>query len=213
MFWSISSIRISASSFSLTMISSRPWLLASGLLALVWGGVAVVMRMTDHAVSSPEVILSLLESTDWKSAKLPERSEHLERVIAKMNRLSHDQRAELRGENQEALDSFFEGLTPEEQAHYVDQTVTPRIEAILKGLRAMPEPDRRSFVARIRKDLRERPPSGMPEEFALADEETFHDIMDESLESQFKDASIETKLKFAPMLENIQTRLQGFGRR
>lgn len=194
----------------------RPWLLVVILLGLVWSGVAMVMRMTDHAVSSPATVLSLMTQPTWadsKSATSEQRREALDRVISKFNRLTAEQRSDLREESGDSIETFFKSLSSEEQEHYVDQTITPRFEAILKGLNAMPEADRNNFIARIRKDLRERPPPGMPEELALADEETFRDIMDEGLESQFRDASIETKLKFAPMLESIQTRLQGFGRR
>ncbi len=198
------------------MILSRQSLLVAGLLTLVWSGVAVVMRMTDDAVSSPETVLGLMEATEWsdvKSLSATERRERFDKVISKMNRLNFAERAEMREEGEVTIQSFVDGLTDEEKSRYVDQTVVPYFESIMKGLKAMPETDREQFLVRLRRDLKSRPPPGTPEEFAMADEETFREVMDDGLESYFRDASVETKLKFAPVLEDIQRRLQGFGRR
>ncbi len=198
------------------MTPSRPWLLVAVLLTVVWSGVAIVMRMTDHAVSSPATVYELMTAPIWSESPArsgSSRDEALARVISKFNRLTASQRSDFREEHESVIETFLDQLSEDELETYVDQTIRPKLDAILKGLRAMAESDRKSFVSRIRKDLRERPPPGMPEEMAFADDEILAEVMDEELEAQFRDASVETKLKFAPMLESIQNRLQGFGRR
>lgn len=196
-----------------SMIRQRQWLLVAALLAAIWSGVAVVMRLTDHAISSPARVVSLMEEPAWSSPGDSRRSELLGEVIAKVNRLDFEQRAELRLEEPELMESFLENLTDDEKARYVNGTVAPRFEAIIKGLDAMPDEDRDRFIARLRKDFKERPPPGTPEELRMVDEETFGEVMDRDLRTAFRKASTEEKLRLAPMLEDIQRRLQGFGRR
>lgn len=195
------------------MFLSRQWLLAAGLLVVIWSGVAVVMRLTEDAVSSPEKVLELIQEPEWKSLGQTERRDRLGTVIMNLNRLTFDQRGDLRDEESGALERFVESLSDDEKKRFVDETVAPRFEAIIKGLDAMPEEERERFIARLRKDFKERPPPGMPEEFRMADEATFREVMDKDLRSGFRDASTTEKLKLAPVLEDIQRRLQGFGRR
>jgi hypothetical protein len=204
----------------------RHWIIALGFIALLWIGVAAVMRLTEEHVSSPEKIIALMGESPWivnEKAALSTRArmEHVDRIVNQMARLSFDQRRDLRDEGEDMLERFFKSLTTEEQKSYVDRTVQPHIDSMLKGLRAMSSEERKGMMSRARRDPRmaqgfgrksaaeepEKPGEKKPEGGRLEDE--FADI---AFEEYLKTATTEEKMKLAPLIEDMHTRVQ-LGRR
>ncbi len=194
----------------------RHWLVALALLALIWGAVAVVMQRTDELVSWPGKVLGLLEDTPWLeggSVSESERRLHLHRVITNLNRLEASQRRTLREDGQEAIDRFFASLTPEEQKEYVDRTVEPYLKTLDAGLKRLPEEERKRLVARLRGDLRNlRGNSADGERLNDQDREFLELMIDEDPVLFLREAPLKVKMELAPVLEEMQSRLQGFRR-
>jgi len=194
----------------------RHWLVALALLALIWGVVAVVMQRTDELVSWPGKVLGLLEDTPWLeggSVSESERRLHLHRVITNLNRLEAAQRRSLREDGQEAIDRFFASLTPEEQKEYVNRTVEPYLKTLDAGLKRLPEEERKRLVARLRGDLRNlRGNSADGERLNDQDREFLELMIDEDPVLFLREAPLKVKMELAPVLEEMQSRLQGLRR-
>jgi hypothetical protein len=194
----------------------RHWLVALALLALIWGAVAVVMQRTDELVSWPGKVLGLLEDTPWLeggSVSESERRLHLHRVITNLNRLEAAQRRSLREDGQEAIDRFFASLTPEEQKEYVNRTVEPYLKTLDAGLKRLPEEERKRLVARLRGDLRNlRGNSADGERLNDQDREFLELMIDEDPVLFLREAPLKVKMELAPVLEEMQSRLQGLRR-
>jgi hypothetical protein len=198
------------------MPRQRIWLTAAVLLAIVWSIVAVVMRETDGLVSWPGKVLELVEEAPWlKGQSLGEekRRQYLAQVIANYLRLDAKQRRSLREDDQSTLDRFFASLTDAEKKEYVDRTIEPLFEVIDKALKVMPEEERKRIVGRFKGDVKGI--AGNHKEGGLAnlkDREWMESIMAEDPMMFLREAPLKTKLELAPLLEDMQSRVQGMRR-
>ncbi|TDU66124.1 hypothetical protein EI77_03861 [Prosthecobacter fusiformis] len=194
----------------------RIWTTVAVLLALIWAAVAIVMRKTDHLVSWPAKVIALVEETPWSngsqvSAQI--RQQHLNEVIINLNRLDAQQRRSLREDAQDSLDKFFTSLTEKEQKEYVDRTVEPYFERISKGLKLMPEEERKRLVGRIRNDLKNlRGNSADGERLSDQDREFMEFMIAEDPILFLREAPTRVKMELAPVLEEMQSRVQGMRR-
>jgi len=198
------------------MPRQRIWLTAAVLLALVWSIVAVVMRETDGLVSWPGKVLELVEEAPWlkgQSVGEEKRRQYLAQVIANYLRLDAKQRRSLREDDQSTLDRFFASLTDAEKKEYVDRTIEPLFEVIDKALKVMPEEERKRIVGRFKGDVKGI--AGNHKEGGLAnpqDREWMESIMMEDPMMFLREAPLKTKLELAPLLEDMQSRVQGMRR-
>ena len=184
------------------------------LLAIaVWGAVAGVMHLTEDKVSSPEKVLALVATTPWYNnagVSTTDRQKHINEVIRNVNLLDFQQRHIMRDDGQEQLDAFFATLTDEEKLNFVEQTIEKHFENVMKGLNAMDADQRKQMVSRMRREMSQR--RGNDDEgqrLRAQDKEAFDRMVDKGLESYFRDASADTKMDLAPVLEDMQARLQG----
>lgn len=197
------------------MKPSRIWITAAVLIAFIWGAVAVVMRETDPLVSWPEKVTTLAEETPWlhgQESTHEARQQHLDRLITSLNRLDPKQRQSLREDGQPILEKFFDSLTDEEQKEYVDRTVNPYFEGIDRAFKNMPEEDRKRFLTRMKSDLKNlRPnPAGQNDSLSNRDREFMETMIADDPISFLREAP--PKMKLAPMLEEMQSRLQSMRR-
>jgi hypothetical protein len=198
------------------MPRQRIWLTAAVLLALVWSIVAVVMRETDGLVSWPGKVLELVEEAPWlkgQSVGEEKRRQYLAQVIANYLRLDAKQRRSLREDDQSTLDRFFASLTDAEKKEYVDRIIEPLFEVIDKALKVMPEEERKRIVGRFKGDVKGI--AGNHKEGGLAnpqDREWMESIMMEDPMMFLREAPLKTKLELAPLLEDMQSRVQGMRR-
>ncbi len=194
----------------------RHWLIALALLALIWSAVAVVMRQTDDSVSWPGKVMGLVEGAPWLdggSVTVADRALYLQRVIMNLNRLDVSQRRSLREDGQDLIDRFFASLTPEEQKLYVDRTVEPYLTTLEAGLKRLPEEEKKRLVARLRGDLRNlRAGSSDGERLNDQDREFLELMIAEDPVLFLREAPLKVKMEMAPVLEEMQSRLQGFRR-
>jgi len=198
------------------MPRQRIWLTAAVLLALVWSVVAWVMHETDALVSWPGKVLELVEDAPWLNGESlgdEKRRQYLAQVIANYLRLDANQRRSLREDGQPALDRFFASLTDAERKEYVDRTIEPLFEVIDKALKVMPEEERKRIVGRFKGDIKGI--AGTNKEGGLAnpkDREWMESIMAEDPMMFLREAPLKTKLELAPLLEDMQSRVQGMRR-
>lgn len=194
----------------------RIWLTVAMLLALIWSAVAVIMHQTDHLVSWPEKVITLVEEAPWLNGPegSPEsRRLYLSQVITNLNRLDTQQRRRLREDAQESIDRFFASLNEEEQKEYVDRTVAPFLDGLDRGLKLLPAEERKRLVGRMRNDmkgLRGTSPEG--DRLSDQDREFMETMIAEDPVLFLRDAPTKTKMELAPVLEDMQSRVQGMRR-
>lgn len=197
----------------------RHWLCALAFIAVVWLTVAAVMRLTEDQVSSPGKVLDLMARAPWLSGggaatvSPAARQDFIDRVVENLNRLDFEQRRQLREEDGGVPQKFFDSLTREEQSSYIDRTVQKHFDAVIKGFKAMSPEDRKQMMARVRRDIRAFR-GGDPAGAARSedDQKLFDDFFDIGVEDYLKNATTEEKMKLAPVIEDLHSRMQGFGR-
>lgn len=193
----------------------KPWILALVSLVLIWSGVAVVLRLTDDKISNPAKTLDLMKAAPWLNGGVSSttvRSEHIEKVIANVSMLDFSQRTEMRDEGADTIKKFFDSLTKDEQKHYVDLTVQKAFDAVIKGFKAMAPEERKNVVTRVRRDIRANRSGEEAQKRADEDQKLFDEFIDIGIEDYLKNASTEEKMKLAPSIEDMQTRIRGVGR-
>lgn len=188
------------------------WLVTIAIVLAVWAAVALVMRSTEDRVSSPEKVIALLQNAPWYvDAKLAagQRLMHLDKVLVNFSRLDLAQRREVREEAQADLDRFVTSLNADEQSRFAESLTAAPLETVSKGLRAMPAAERKQMAERIRRDMVARNADHPERVPSAADLQLMLDV---GLDVFFKDAKPAEKLRLAPMLEDMQSRIQGMRR-
>ena len=194
----------------------RNILFALSALVLVWTGVAAIMRATDKHTSTPEKVQSLMETAPWleRDTSETERKKRLDEIIASANRLDFDQRRSMRESNREGGQRFFESLTKEERSRFVNETVEHHFKSVMKAFNNMPREERQKLVKQSLKDMERQEPDGRNmEKLKQEDQQVFEKVVEKGLGAYYEDASAETKLDLAPLMEQMQQRLRGFARR
>ncbi len=198
------------------MPRQRIWITTALLLTAIWAGVAVIMHETDDLVSWPGKVQELVEQAPWLSGeKVAEekRRTYLAQVIMNYQRLDVGQRKSLREDAQEPLDKFFASLTEEEQKEYVNRTIEPLFEIIDRGLKVMPVEDRKRLIGRMRGDLKSlRGNDSEGDRLAEQDRKFMEELMADDPLLFLRQASVKQKLELAPVLEDMQGRVQGLRR-
>lgn len=198
------------------MPRQRIWITTALLLTAIWAGVAVIMHETDDLVSWPGKVQGLVEQAPWLSGeKVAEekRRTYLAQVIMNYQRLDVGQRKSLREDAQEPLDKFFASLTEEEQKEYVNRTIEPLFEIIDRGLKVMPVEDRKRLIGRMRGDLKSlRGNDSEGDRLAEQDRKFMEELMADDPLLFLRQASVKQKLELAPVLEDMQGRVQGLRR-
>lgn len=198
------------------MSLNRIWTIAGLLLAAIWTAVAIVMHQTDDLVSWPGKVQARLEQAPWlngEKATAEQRGTYLALLIRDYQRLDTAQRKSLREDAQEALDKFFASLTEEEKKTYVDRTIEPLFEVIEKGLKVMPAEERKRLIGRMRGDMKNlRGGNAEGDRLAEQDRQFMEDLMADDPMLFLRGASTTQKLELAPVLEDMQSRVQGLKR-
>lgn len=197
---------------------SRHWIFAVTAIALIWSAVGVILHLTDDLVSSPEKVLALMAQVPWLAENRPAvsavgRKEFIDRLVESINRLDFEQRRQVREDGGELPQKFFESLTKEERGSYVDRTLQKHFDAVSQGFRLMSPEDRKQIIARARREIRVVRGDGPNVSNAAEDDQKmFDDFLDIGIEEYIKSATTEDKMKLAPVIEDMHSRMQGFGR-
>lgn len=183
-------------------------------LVAIWGAVAAVMNVTDKHTSTPEKVLNLMAGAPWLQEGAPEQSEaerrkQMEATIAQMNLLNFDQRRQMREDGQDVSDRYFNSLSKEEKSYFLEQTVEQHFKSVMKAFNAMSPEDRRKAVERARADMKRNQGDqrGM-ERMQKEDAQAFEKMVEKGMGAYYEEASAETKMDLAPLLEEMQQRLR-----
>jgi hypothetical protein len=188
----------------------RPiWFKALLLLAAVWLVAGGMMWWAKASRPTPEKLLAYVEKNPIAGKAPATRGEIVKEVAGQLNRLSFDERQELRlGQK---LDLFFRELTPAEQSRFLDLTLPEGFKQMFDALNKMEPEKRKKFVERALRDMKEQEGMEIPAEVRerFASDGNVQKIVNQGLKSFYNEASAETKMDVAPLIEQMHRNLQG----
>ncbi len=109
---------------------------------------------------------------------------------------------------------YFKGMTPEEQHFFMEKRIGKAFNQMMTAFNDMERDERKQLVERTLKRMRED--DGEREglrRLEQSDPAATEKIVNEGLRAYYQDASAETKLDLAPLMEQMQRNLQGLGHR
>jgi hypothetical protein len=196
------------------MLSPRISLAIKGLgvLVLVWVSVWGVLKVAGFFEVTPEkVAVFMAERPIGGIADEAARRNWLDEVAGMVNQLDFEQRREFREGNEagrrgegEGSGGFWEELSREERMYFVDLTMGTAFKQMMKGFNEMDADERKAFVDRARADLVRQGRDPEMERLEREDEEMYDKIVNEGMESYYRDANADTKRDLAPLMEEMQ---------
>lgn len=186
------------------------WIKAVLLLALVWATVGGVILWARSRKPTPERLLAYVEGHPIEGKSSKDRAAIIEETAEQLNGLSYEERRQFRINR--GLDSFFRTLNPDEQTRFLDLTLPEGFKQMMESLNKMDREKRKRFVERTLNEMQKQEdqetPDGARERFR--EDPNAQKIIDQGLKSFYSEASAETKMDVAPILEQMQRNLQGF---
>lgn len=149
---------------------------------------------------------------DWSEesgsrADAKERQKEIRRIAKMVNRLDFTERE--RNRESRSTEEFFRKLDAREKNLFVDLTIVETMGRFMEALDQMPPEQRKEFVER---GLSEIEAGRTEEEMARAqelDEDLLTKISEEGMRAYFNEASADTKLDLAPLMEAMNEVMQG----
>jgi hypothetical protein len=188
----------------------RPlWIKAVLLLAVVWILAGSLIWWARSQKPTPDRLLAYVESHAIEGKSSQDRGKVIEKVAAQLNGLSYDERREIRINRR--LDQFFRSLGADEQMRFLDLTLPEGFKQMMDALNKMDREKRKQFVERTLKEMQKQDGREVSDEERerFLEDRNAQKIIDQGLKSFYSEASAETKLDVAPILEQMQRNLQG----
>ena len=156
--------------------------------------------------------ISELAFDDWSedsgsSSEAEERENEIRRIADMVNRLDFAERQKNR-ENQSAED-FFRKLDAREKNLFVDLTIVETMGRFMEALDQMPPEQRKEFVQKGLSEIQEGRTEADMARAQEMDEDLLTKISEEGMRAYFNEASADTKLDLAPLMEAMNEVMQG----
>jgi hypothetical protein len=183
-------------------------------LAVIWTGVALVLQATADSVSSPEKVLQLMAAAPWvqKGAKTTAESRrpYLDQVARNINLLDLEQAQQVRDEAMDSAPDFFLFLSEAEQKAFLQQTLEHRAKTLLKAFNNLSLEERRTMLTRSRAELKKTGrDNGSLDKLVALDPNVFDTILKDGITPYYEAADLEKRRLLAPLIEEMQSRMQG----
>jgi hypothetical protein len=188
---------------------------AVAALAVIWIVVFAVRSIAASKKITAERLqneISGLAFDDWSEdsgsrAEAEEREEEIRRIAEMVNRLDFAERQKNR-ENQSTED-FFRKLDTKEKNLFIDLTIVETMERFMEALDQMPPEQRKKFVEKGLNEIREGRTEADMARAQEMDEDLLTKISEEGMRAYFNEASADTKLDLAPLMEAMNEVMQG----
>lgn len=181
----------------------RVWLKAALILIAVWLVAGAVIFFSRSARPTADSLVRHTAANSLEGLAPDRRAALIADVADRLNRLDFEERQELRRQQWDR--EFFRALTPDERRAFLEATLPEGFRQLMLGLNKMDPEQRRKIVKRALDDL-EEDGAGVPQRISDADAKR---VVEEGIGAFYEDASAEVKLDFAPVIEQLQRRVQG----
>ncbi|MFC7338148.1 hypothetical protein ACFQY0_13220 [Haloferula chungangensis] len=187
------------------------------LLLLVWGAVSGVRMLAGTQRVTAEKVAREIDAAnfdDWselddlpKNAEAKGRAKMITEIAGMVNVLDFAEREKAREER--IGENFFRRLAPPEKEKFINLTIEKSMETFMKALDALNPEERRKFVEDGLREIED----GRTEEEMKRTREMSEDLLkriaDEGMKSYFENASADTKIDLAPLMEAMDDVMKG----
>lgn len=187
-----------------------------GLLVL-WLAVFGIVKIAGSFKPTPEKIKAYAEKNSLSEIDNPDkRREVIGNVADMLNRLEPEQFQQFSKKDKNGLDRqdrFFSQMNPAEQMFFMEKRLGKAFNQMMLSFNKMDRDKRKEIVEKSMKRMQDNPKGG-PAGGNLdeIDPEMVEKITTAGLKAYYQDASAETKLDLAPLMEEMQKSMGGFRR-
>lgn len=188
----------------------KPWLFALLTGTMLWAAVYGLIHMIRSARITADKVIRYVDEKPLDSMGDRERETFLLGLAGKMNNLEFEERQKLRMNR--TLESLIRDLTEEERLQLFERTLPQGMNELMAALNKMSPEQRKRWVQRGQQELQEasdRMAAGGNVSGGRVSEEVAQRITQQGFQSYLENASSETKMDLAPLMEQIQLNLQG----
>lgn len=180
------------------------WLVVFAISSWVKSAKPTAEKVAAYATENP---LSEIEDSE-------KRKEVIGNLAAMLNQM---EASELRAlESEEFRDprrKLFEEMSGDEQLYFLQRRIGRAFEQIMQSFNEMERDERKKIVERSLKRLKEGDGGPGGERLEEADPELVEQITEAGLNAYYSEASAETKIDLAPLLEEMQRSMTRMGGR
>ncbi len=195
-------------------MNARNQFIVKGVIGLVvlWLVVFAAIKVSGSFKPTPEKIQSYAENNSLSEIDEPEkRREVIGKVADMLNQLEPEQfrRFTKKAEDgRDRQDRFFEQMSPEEQMFFMEKRIGKAFKQMMQAFNEMDRDKRKNVIQRSLKRMQDNP-DGRPGEKDVSPE-MVEKITGAGLKAFYSDASAETKLDLAPLMEEMQRTMGKF---
>jgi hypothetical protein len=183
-----------------------PWLKFVVALVAIWIVAGGIIFWARSSRPTPEKVIRYLDGHPIAGASARDQSRIVDEVAAELNGLTYEQRREVRMSRK--LDGFFRSLSEQERARFLDLTLPANFKQMMDALNKMTHEKRKEFVDKALADMKKHQDDEVPPDKRQLDVNG-QKIVNEGFRAFYSDASAETKMDVAPLIEQLQHNLQG----
>ena len=190
---------------------------AAVLLLLVWGAVSGVRMLVGTQRVTAEKMAKEIEAANFEhwselevlpaNAESKGRHKMIIKIADMVNDLDFAEREKARdnriGEN------FFRKLAQPEKEMFIDLTLEKSMETFIKALDALDPEQRRKFVEDGLREIEDGLTEAEMKRTREMSEDLLRRITDEGMKSYFENASADTKIDLAPLMEAMDEVMKG----
>jgi len=164
-----------------------------------------------NAKMTAEKVRAYVTAVDLSKLSAAERAEALRKLADMLNRLSIDERREMR--MGQTIRDWFAQMTEEEKAAFIEATMPTGFKQMIAAFEELPVDQRKRTVDQAMKRLREQKQQGASAETngtnapALSPELEAK-VRTIGLKSFYGESSAQTKAELAPLLEEMQRNME-----
>ncbi len=198
-------------------MNKKPLLIGVLVIASLWLAVWGVTEWTANRKATAVRVAEMIEEAsfdDWSEqldggAEDRTRRERLQDIATVFNRLDLRERERL--QDSRAGFNLFKRLNPSERIYFLELTLTQSMQRMMEAFDKMDPKERQRLVE---KSLRDMEGQGGEDLNRLKedDPEIIDSIVKEGLASYYQNASAETKMDLAPLMDAFGEMLNGFAR-
>jgi len=198
-------------------MKKKPILIGLLVIATLWLAVWGVSGWASDRKATADRVAEMIEESnfdDWSSemsdaVDADGRRGRLEQIAEVFNRLDLRERERL--QDSRAGLKLFQRLNPSERIYFLELTLTKSMERMMEAFDKMDPKERQRLVE---KSLRDMEGQGGEDLVRLKEEdpEIIDRIVKEGLAAYYQNASAETKMDLAPLMDAFGEMLNGFAR-
>jgi hypothetical protein len=184
-----------------------PWIKIVAALLVIWALAGGIIYWAHSAKPTPDSVIRYLDEHPVANVSTKDREETVEKVATQLNQLSYEERRE--GRVNKRINGFFRTLPADDQTRFLDLTLPTGFKQMMESLNKMTREKRKQFVDKALADMKKHEGEDNPEGQRELDANG-QKMIDQGFKAFYSDASAETKMDVAPLIEQLQKNLQGF---